>query len=293
VTLTVAEAAVRYATAGMPVFPCDKEKSPLTENGYLNATTHIPQVRRWWARWENALIAIPTGRVSKLLVLDVDGDEGRDALHDLERRHEPLPVTANATTPGGGEHFYFRYPAVEVRCSVSKLALHINVRGDGGYAIVPPSRLPDGRQYEFDRRGTVAPLPAWLLELLTAAGRTGQSATDPSEWARMVRDGIDEGERNNQFARLAGHLLRKDLDSDLVLELLLLVNARCRPEPLPADEVGRIVTSIAGTEARRRQRRATWGLSPTSRTRRSPRSPPAAKSHTSITAHESSSRSRT
>jgi hypothetical protein len=239
----------------MPVFPCDEWKSPLTENGYLDATVRVPQVRRWWARREDALIAIPTGRVSNLVVLDVDGDDGRDALHDLERRYGPLPVTAIATTPGGGEHYYFRHPGVEVRCSVSKIGRHLDVRGDGGYAIVPPSRLPDGRRYEFDRRGMVAPVPAWLLGLMTASVGSGRR-TDPSGWAQIVRDGLDEGERNNQLARLAGHLLRKDLHIDLVLELMLLVNTRCRPEPLPADEVGRIVTSIAGAETRRRQRTA-------------------------------------
>jgi hypothetical protein len=71
-----------------------------------------------------------------------------------------------------------------------------------------------------------------------------------SEWVRIVRDGLSEGERNSGLARLVGHLLARDVDVRLVAELSHLVNQRCRP-PLAGAEVDRIVGSIAGRQVRR------------------------------------------
>jgi hypothetical protein len=60
----------------------------------------------------------------------------------------------------------------------------------------------------------------------------------------LVKEGIQEGERNNAIASLAGHLFWHGIDPTVVLDLLLCWNAhRCRP-PLPDDEVARTVDSI-------------------------------------------------
>jgi hypothetical protein len=65
-----------------------------------------------------------------------------------------------------------------------------------------------------------------------------------------VREGIDEGRRNDTIASFAGHLLRRDVDHDVVLELLLAWNrTHCRP-PLPDDEVLHVVQSIARAHER-------------------------------------------
>jgi hypothetical protein len=100
----------------------------------------------------------------------------------------------------------------------------------------------------------MAEIPAWLLAgLVQACG--GAARTPTSEWLRIVRDGLTEGERNHGLARLTGHLLRRYVDVDLAAELVQLVNARCKP-PLPSGEVDRIVESIARRELQRRTRAA-------------------------------------
>lgn len=249
--------AIRLAAGGRPVFPCAPGgKRPLSVNGLLDATVDRDVIERWWARWPDANLAVRTGQVSRLVVIDVDGDVGAESLCDLEREHGKLPITTSVVTPRGGQHFYFQHPGVEVRNSAGGLGAALDVRGDGGYVVVPPSVGQSGRRYEPDERAPVAPMPAWLLERVTVQNGTARTAAPASAWIRMVRDGLPEGERNCGLARLTGHLLRRSIDVDLTSVLVHLVNQRCR-SPLPAGEVDRIIDNIAGREARRpRKRRA-------------------------------------
>ena len=84
-------AALRHATAGRPVFPCRRDKTPATQNGFHDATCDPEQIRRWFEPGPELFLAIPTGKASGLVVVDVDGEDGMDSLHELERRHGHLP----------------------------------------------------------------------------------------------------------------------------------------------------------------------------------------------------------
>src|SRR5262245_52180190 len=141
------EAAVAYAGRGLPVFPC-KGKMPRTEHGFQDASTDHETVLTWWTRWPEAAIGIPTGAVSGLIVLDVDVQHGgAGTLAELERKHGKLPKAPEVLTGGGGKHFYFAHPGEHVQSSVGKLGAGLDVRGDGGYVIAPPSTHANGRAY--------------------------------------------------------------------------------------------------------------------------------------------------
>ena len=160
-------AALSYAKRGIPVFPCEPGgKRPLTYNGFWEATTDVRRIKAWWGRWPAANIGAPTGERSGLLVLDVDPrDGGPKNLNTLERENGPLPRTARARTGGGGVHVVFRYPAQkEVRNSAERLGPGLDVRGEGGYVVVPPSRTQN--DYEWIDRSSPAEA-VWLLECLT------------------------------------------------------------------------------------------------------------------------------
>jgi Bifunctional DNA primase/polymerase, N-terminal len=162
------KAALSYARRGIPVFPCEPGgKRPLTYNGFWDATTDARRIRAWWHRWPAANVGIPTGERSGLLVLDVDPrDGGPESLAALERKTGPLPRTARARTGGGGVHVFFRYPAEqEVRNSAGRPGPGLDVRGEGGYVVVPPSRTRSA--YEWIDRSPPAEA-AWLLERLSA-----------------------------------------------------------------------------------------------------------------------------
>jgi len=170
---TLLKAALAYARRGVSVFPCEASaKRPLTRNGHWDATTDPHAIERWWRRWPSANVAVPTGQKSGVVVLDVDvEDDGPESLARLERAGVPVPKTARARTGGGGIHLFFRYPrGREIRNSAGLLGPGLDVRGEGGYVVVPPSRTQG--PYEWVDRSPPAEA-SWLIERLAE----GEEAT--------------------------------------------------------------------------------------------------------------------
>lgn len=125
-------AALKYAERGIPVFPLRPGgKKPLTPRGFKDATTDHDQIRRWWRRWPDANIGIPTGERSGLLVLDHDAYKpGAISREDLERKYGPIPKTTTVGTGRGGFQYLFRYPAGSgIGNSAGELAPGLDVRG--------------------------------------------------------------------------------------------------------------------------------------------------------------------
>jgi hypothetical protein len=161
------DAALAYARRGVPVFPCERgAKRPLTRNGHWDATTDPRIIERWWQRWPSANVGVPTGKKSGVVVLDVDVDDGGlESLARLERAVAPAPKTARARTGGGGIHVFFRYPrGTEIRNSAGLLGPGLDVRGEGGYVVVPPSRTQSAYQWVDSSPLAEA---SWLIEHLT------------------------------------------------------------------------------------------------------------------------------
>ena len=236
-------AALKYAERGRPVFPCGPNKQPLTQHGFQDATTDVEKVRAWWARYPNALIGMPTGRASGVIVLDLDvreGYDGADALAALEDAYGKLPETVEALTPSGGRHLYWRHPDFDVRNSASKLGLGIDVRGDGGYVIVPPSRLPDGRAYEWEASNPphAAQMPVWALRLLGA--RVAPKSVSDEHLTRA-----QAGRRNVHLASIAGRLAHAGLMRDQIRAMVLAENERACDPPVSADEIDRTIMKSA------------------------------------------------
>jgi hypothetical protein len=152
--------ALTYARAGMPVFPCNLNKRPLTPRGHHDATTDLDIIHECWARWPDALVGIPTGPESGIWILDVDGEAGRRSLNALMARLG-VQTIADLTpcvsrTPSGGLHLIFALQRGErPRNRARDIGAGLDTRGvklDGtsaGYVIAPGSTLPDDRRYEL------------------------------------------------------------------------------------------------------------------------------------------------
>lgn len=144
--------ALMGAERGWLIFPCDpRTKQPVTSNGVHDATRNSWTIRDWWRRWPGAMIGIKCGRESGIFVVDanVDLEKGLDGLAALTQRFSKLPETITVKTPGGGRHFYWKYPDdTEIRNSTSKLAQGVNVHGEGGYVIGAVSRNYKNLWYE-------------------------------------------------------------------------------------------------------------------------------------------------
>jgi hypothetical protein len=150
------KAALEYAAQGLPVFPCvyapgeKRNKKPHTHHGFKDATTDPQVITRWWTQWPEAHVAIATGKPSGIVVLDLDVDEkkgknGPAEIPDWESRSNVI-----VRTPRGGVHLWFKYePERPILSSSDKIAKSVDVRGDGGYAIVPHPR--NGSAYIFEK----------------------------------------------------------------------------------------------------------------------------------------------
>jgi hypothetical protein len=244
---SAAEAAKAYLARGWSVLPLrPRDKRPLFAWEHLQHQQPSEQdVADWFRRWPEANIGIITGEISNLIVLDIDPKHGGDvALERLEQRFGELSPTVEAITGGDGRHLYFAHPGGLTR-NRAGLAQGIDLRGDGGYIVAPPSIHPTGVPYEWAPGRspddiTLAPLPRWIL-VPVRGPRVGRSLP---QWRQLVREGVPEGQRNTTIASLTGHLLWHGVDPEVALELMLAWNRmRCRP-PLDDAEVAQVVASI-------------------------------------------------
>ena len=228
--------AQRIARKGKPIFPCREDKSPLTPRGFKDATTEPGRVTGFWTKYPDALIGMPTGSRSGVFVLDVD------RLSALAELPQGLPRTLTVRTRSGGLHMLFRH-VPGVTNSAGSLPEDIDVRGEGGYVIVPPSP-----GYSWVDRSEIADVPGWLLELMSERRSAVRVKVTPGagDSPKVDLDGIEpipQGGRNNGLSSIAGRLHDgRDL-ADLEDALLRVNEEKCSP-PLPASEVIAIARSV-------------------------------------------------
>lgn len=144
-------------------------KHPLTPHGIDDATTDPETIAEWWDRWPRAGVAIRTGAISGLWVLDVDG--GEEGLRDLARVCLAVgegPHCLTCETGGGGLHFYLRWPG-SPRGNRTRWHGRLDTRGDRGYVIAPPTVHRSGRPYTWSDSGGRLGDPAWLDRALAWA----------------------------------------------------------------------------------------------------------------------------
>lgn len=241
-------AALEYVRRGLAVIPVRPgAKEPRSAHGCRDASRDTGQVRRWWGTWPDANLGIVTGKPSQLLVVDIDrkpnGPDGEESFLELVRATGPLPETWEAQTGGGGRHLYYRIPAGTWLASAVRVLPGLDIRGEGGYVVAPPSLHISGRRYTWELSHhpdemPLAELPAALSRFLIE--RTGR----PPPHAPAGKERIPEGSRNAALTRLAGMMRRRGMTKEAITAALVVENhVRCIP-PLPEAEVRRIAQSI-------------------------------------------------
>jgi hypothetical protein len=255
------DAAIVYARRRWPVFPCHSAgptvgcscgigdcaspgKHPRVRGGLHASSTDPATIRGWWARWPRANVAIRTGEASGLVVIDVDPDHGGGrTIDDLEAKYGTLPATRTIRTASGGRHLYFCHPGGMVRNDAGRiLGRGVDVRGDGGYVIAPPSRAVAGIYSLMAHGGVVSDLPEWILERLAERERPRsverRDVRAPDAWARAALQGelgrvrsAVKGTRNDTLNRVAyrlgqivgaGGLDERDVEGVLVNEAVAI-----------------------------------------------------------------------
>jgi Bifunctional DNA primase/polymerase, N-terminal/Primase C terminal 2 (PriCT-2) len=162
---------------GWELFPANKKNGSyrdMTINGRRwGASADPEQIDEFFTRWPRSSIGLPTGTLNGIFVVDGDtpeghkGKDGMASIRRLEREHGPLPETLMADTPSKGRHWYFKYPpGMMIRPSNSKLAVGVDIKGEGAMVVAAPSRRGGGA-YAWVNWGTpIADAPAWLLDAI-------------------------------------------------------------------------------------------------------------------------------
>jgi hypothetical protein len=243
--------AQQYAAAGLSVIPClPRDKKPaIPWQQYQERRATASELSAWFGNGKAHNLAIVTGAVSGVLVLDVDGSEGLASIADKSLPPTPCVKTAK------GYHYYYRHPGFPVRNFARRLP-GLDLRGDGGYVLAPGSVHPSGALYEWalPLDTGMADVPAWLLALLE---RPQAPAPDTkSGWLARTLRGVGEGQRNDAAIKLAGRYRRAGWDTEAILEALRCWNLRNLP-PMGDAELVQVCKSASGMTGPRDLRRQT------------------------------------
>lgn len=241
------EAALVYAAKyGWAVFPIRPEtKKPLTPHGCKDAKKDPGAIRAWWKKWPSASVGVATGSISNLLVIDEDLDEekGVDGIQSMtawESEHGELPETVRAITGRGGAHRYYHYTGKDYK-NRTGIIEGVDVRGEGGYVIAPPSIHPNGASYEWECDPEDTPL-AEVNDLVRSFLSTG--AGDRAEGEKFhLPQIIESGQRNQTLYSFACSLQAQGLSDTAILAAVKSENEiRCVP-PIEEEELTQLVNS--------------------------------------------------
>lgn len=167
--LTTEQAALDYLSRGWSVIPVrERSKRPAVPwKAFQTKCVSEKTLHDWFRRRPEYNVAIVTGALSGLVVMDVDPRHGgKESLRKLEREHYQLPQSMESVTGGGGRHVYFRHPGGTVN-NRTNIEPGIDLRGDGGCIVAPPSLHPSGKRYRWKKGHApgeieIALLPDWL-----------------------------------------------------------------------------------------------------------------------------------
>lgn len=141
----------------VPVFPCGADKAPMVGSGFKAATRDVAKIREWFSGYA-AMIGVPTGAASGIVVVDVDCHGEANGMSWWQNNQSRLPPTRRHRTKNGGLHLVFLAPIEPIKNSASRIARGVDVRGEGGYVIVPPSP-----GYSVEVASPIATMPEWLI----------------------------------------------------------------------------------------------------------------------------------
>jgi putative DNA primase/helicase len=164
--------ALHYAARGWTTFPLDGEtKISHTRRGEhgperWGATKDDTTIRTRFAAYPDAGIGIPTGCENGFWVTETDTKNGKDGEGELAKliaKHGPLPATYRTRSPSGSIHYYWQHPGPDyyITSSSNKVASGIDVKGDAGMVVAPPTAR-DGKRYEILDNLPIAFAPEWL-----------------------------------------------------------------------------------------------------------------------------------
>ena len=238
----ITDYAIEYVDSGWSILPVKPEdKRPYMTNWlqYNHTRASKEMAVNWFKQLSGAGIGVVTGKISNMVVLDVES-YCPTPIDELLKKY---PTQMISRTGSGGYHLFYQFPQ-----NVSKISNRVGIfegadlRADGGFIVLPPTIHPNGNRYEWIKKGPLGAFPLSLLDLKSSP------TTQNEGWITEALRGVSEGGRNDTCARLAGYFFKKGMTYDIVEALILDWNERNDP-PLPMKEVKTTLKSIERSHA--------------------------------------------
>ena len=237
-TKTTLETALEYEKLGWSIFPVGKDKRPLLDSWLeLQSRRSTPEeIKKWYTLLPDAGIAVVTGKISNITVLDID------AKHNRSPKEFKIPPTVSSQTGGGGVHIFFKYHPSK-SSNGQLFGLGVDLKSDGGYVVLSPSIHNSGKKYEWmlsPSNTEMAEVPEWLIQALD------NNKNVEKLWKKETSE-VTEGNRNETAASIAGKIrqtLPVELRETVGWPGMLAWNMAIS-KPLPENELRGIWQSIA------------------------------------------------
>ena len=243
-------------------FLIDQCKLPLVKwKEFQSRVPTIEEVTTWFTTWPEANIGVVTGKISNIVVFDLDSQKA----FDYAQEQGGFPETVRVKT-GKGEHVWMQHPGFFIKPDVNK-KLDMDIRGDGGFVVAPPSFHGSGNQYSWIKNYSLndiatAACSPWMIQYLkdNATGKkkkavkkaaspknNSKKPTETSEIADIIKNGCKKGNRNHTATKIIGSLIKTNKDRAVAWQLTKLWNSKNQP-PLAESELRNTFDSIAALE---------------------------------------------
>lgn len=242
---SIKDYAIAYCQSGKSVFPCGKNKQPLIDwKPYQTRIATEEEIQKWWIDFPDANVAIITGKISGISVIDCD----------IGSDYRQFPDTVTIRTGSGGYHLYYKY--LEGLGNKVGFLPHVDIRSDGGYVVAYPSVTEDkmengvlkkkGGKYERRKSDDGRDLSDFPEDLI-------QEQVASKDWDSIL-PGVGQGSRNQNASEMIGKMLKpfKISEWENVWEMIKGWNNLNIP-PLSEKELRATFVSISKREAATRK----------------------------------------
>ena len=146
--MSILEEALNYSRLGFSIIPIvPKDKKPLIRwEEYQTRRATEDEIKGWWAKWPDANVGTVTGAISNIIVVDIDSEEAKNRLKEIVGEYDLDTVPRSRT--GRGWQLFFKHPGGKIPNRAS-IFPGLDLRGDGGFVVLPPSIHPNGRTYKW------------------------------------------------------------------------------------------------------------------------------------------------
>jgi len=240
--MNTTDIAIQYSSWGwsiLPVKPVEKRPYMMNWTEYNQKRANEASLRSWFDNLMNPGIGVVTGKISNIVVIDMD----QDCPINLQEMLQKYPTGLYSITGSGGYHLFYTYPPgcdhVKNRVRIQE---GVDIRADGGFIVLPPTTHKSGKQYKWLGCAQMGVFPMSLVEAVNSVKDTQE------QWITELLSGVPQGGRNDAAARLCGYFFKKGIASDVIESLLVAWNQKNDP-PMPISELRTTMASIQKSHA--------------------------------------------